>query len=96
MPSRGGVTGQDDVRRERDQFCRISAKEVGIARAQRVSIRTLWPSVQPDCLRPLRNSLSTVPMLILAALIVVYLIRGILYESYIHPLTISRPCCRPA
>jgi HAE1 family hydrophobic/amphiphilic exporter-1 len=33
-------------------------------------------------------SLSTVPMLILAALVVVYLILGILYESYIHPITI--------
>jgi HAE1 family hydrophobic/amphiphilic exporter-1 len=29
-----------------------------------------------------------VPLLILAALVVVYLILGILYESYIHPLTI--------
>ena len=28
------------------------------------------------------------PLLILAALVVVYLILGILYESYIHPLTI--------
>jgi HAE1 family hydrophobic/amphiphilic exporter-1 len=35
-----------------------------------------------------QDSLSTVPMLIIAALIVVYLILGILYESYIHPLTI--------
>jgi HAE1 family hydrophobic/amphiphilic exporter-1 len=35
-----------------------------------------------------QDSLSTVPLLILAALIVVYLILGILYESYIHPLTI--------
>jgi HAE1 family hydrophobic/amphiphilic exporter-1 len=35
-----------------------------------------------------QDSLSTVPMLILAALIVIYLILGILYESYIHPLTI--------
>jgi hydrophobic/amphiphilic exporter-1 (mainly G- bacteria), HAE1 family len=33
-------------------------------------------------------SLRTVPMLILAALFVVYLILGILYESHIHPLTI--------
>jgi HAE1 family hydrophobic/amphiphilic exporter-1 len=33
-------------------------------------------------------SLSTVPLLILAALVVVYLILGILYESYIHPITI--------
>ena len=28
------------------------------------------------------------PMLIVAALVVVYLILGILYESYIHPITI--------
>ncbi|WP_315834075.1 multidrug efflux RND transporter permease subunit [Bradyrhizobium prioriisuperbiae] len=35
-----------------------------------------------------QQSLSTVPLLIVAALIVVYLILGILYESYIHPLTI--------
>jgi HAE1 family hydrophobic/amphiphilic exporter-1 len=35
-----------------------------------------------------QESLSTVPVLILAALVVVYLILGILYESYIHPITI--------
>ncbi|CAN5479242.1 multidrug efflux RND transporter permease subunit [soil metagenome] len=35
-----------------------------------------------------QQSLGTVPLLIVAALIVVYLILGILYESYIHPLTI--------
>jgi len=35
-----------------------------------------------------QQSLGTVPLLILAALVVVYLILGILYESYIHPLTI--------
>jgi len=35
-----------------------------------------------------QQSLSTVPLLILAALVVVYLILGILYESYIHPITI--------
>jgi HAE1 family hydrophobic/amphiphilic exporter-1 len=35
-----------------------------------------------------QDSLSTVPLLIAAALIVVYLILGILYESYIHPITI--------
>src|SRR2546423_784829 len=33
-------------------------------------------------------SLSSMPVLIIAAIIVVYLILGILYESYIHPLTI--------
>ena len=35
-----------------------------------------------------QDSLGTVPLLIIAALVVVYLILGVLYESYIHPLTI--------
>jgi hydrophobe/amphiphile efflux-1 (HAE1) family protein len=35
-----------------------------------------------------QNSLSTTPVLIGAALIVVYIILGMLYESFIHPLTI--------
>jgi hydrophobe/amphiphile efflux-1 (HAE1) family protein len=33
-------------------------------------------------------SLSSMPVLILASLVVVYMILGILYESFIHPLTI--------
>jgi hydrophobic/amphiphilic exporter-1 (mainly G- bacteria), HAE1 family len=35
-----------------------------------------------------QDSLTTVPLLILAALVTVYLILGVLYESFIHPLTI--------
>jgi HAE1 family hydrophobic/amphiphilic exporter-1 len=35
-----------------------------------------------------QDSLSTVPLLVLAAIVVIYLILGILYESYIHPITI--------
>jgi multidrug efflux pump subunit AcrB len=35
-----------------------------------------------------QSSLATQPYLILAALVVVYIILGMLYESYIHPLTI--------
>jgi hydrophobe/amphiphile efflux-1 (HAE1) family protein len=35
-----------------------------------------------------QTSLATTPYLIAAALLVVYLILGVLYESYIHPLTI--------
>ena len=35
-----------------------------------------------------QDSLRTQPLLILAALIAVYIVLGILYESYIHPLTI--------
>src|SRR3982075_738949 len=34
------------------------------------------------------NSLSSEPWLILAAIITVYIVLGVLYESYIHPLTI--------
>lgn len=35
-----------------------------------------------------RSSLASEPILIAAALLVVYIVLGILYESYIHPLTI--------
>ena len=35
-----------------------------------------------------QESLTSVPLLILAALVCVYLILGVLYESFIHPLTI--------
>jgi multidrug efflux pump len=34
------------------------------------------------------NSLSNEPLLILAALVAVYIVLGILYESFIHPVTI--------
>ena len=35
-----------------------------------------------------QNSLSNEPLLILAALVAVYIVLGILYESFIHPITI--------
>ena len=35
-----------------------------------------------------RASLTNMPLLILAALVTVYIVLGVLYESYIHPLTI--------
>ena len=35
-----------------------------------------------------RNSLAQEPWLILAAIITVYIVLGVLYESYIHPITI--------
>jgi multidrug efflux pump len=34
------------------------------------------------------NSLTSEPLLILAALVTVYIVLGVLYESYIHPITI--------
>jgi hydrophobe/amphiphile efflux-1 (HAE1) family protein len=44
-------------------------------------------SFQGDALA-FQASLSNMPVLILASLVVVYIILGILYESFIHPLTI--------
>ncbi|HXW57462.1 MAG TPA: efflux RND transporter permease subunit [Candidatus Cybelea sp.] len=35
-----------------------------------------------------RNSLANEPLLILAAIVTVYIVLGVLYESYIHPITI--------
>jgi multidrug efflux pump len=35
-----------------------------------------------------RSSLASEPFLILAAIIVIYIVLGVLYESYIHPITI--------
>jgi multidrug efflux pump len=35
-----------------------------------------------------KDSLSTLPLLIITALLAVYIVLGILYESYIHPITI--------
>jgi multidrug efflux pump len=35
-----------------------------------------------------RTSLTSEPLLVLAALIAVYIVLGVLYESYIHPITI--------
>ncbi len=38
--------------------------------------------------RAFQDSLSSQPYLILAALVTIYLVLGVLYESYVHPLTI--------
>ena len=35
-----------------------------------------------------RDSLTSEPLLVLAALVVVYVILGVLYESFVHPITI--------
>ena len=49
------------------------------------------PSLQHDfqgTAASFRNSLSGMPLLILAALVTVYIVLGVLYESFIHPITI--------
>jgi multidrug efflux pump len=49
------------------------------------------PSLQSDfqgTAAAFRNSISNEALLILAALVTVYIVLGVLYESYIHPVTI--------
>ncbi|HEY0760603.1 MAG TPA: multidrug efflux RND transporter permease subunit [Acidisarcina sp.] len=48
---------------------------------------TVHPSFQGTA-QAFQSSLASEPMLILAALATVYIVLGILYESFIHPLTI--------
>ena len=39
-------------------------------------------------LQAFQDSISTEPLLIVTALLTVYIVLGMLYESYIHPITI--------
>jgi multidrug efflux pump len=51
----------------------------------------LPPSIHPSfqgTAAAFQNSLASEPYLILAAVITVYIVLGVLYESYIHPITI--------
>ncbi|HTJ63243.1 MAG TPA: multidrug efflux RND transporter permease subunit [Alphaproteobacteria bacterium] len=48
---------------------------------------TVTPSFQGNA-QAFQASLVTMPYLIMAALVAVYIVLGVLYESYIHPLTI--------
>ena len=51
----------------------------------------LPPSVRSDFVgtaQAFNESLSSEPLLILAAIITIYIVLGVLYESYIHPITI--------
>jgi multidrug efflux pump len=58
--------------------------------------RTVSALKMPDSIRggfqgtaeAFRTSLTNEPLLILAALVTVYIVLGVLYESYIHPITI--------
>ena len=51
----------------------------------------LPPSIQADfqgTAKAFQTSLANEPILILAAVVTVYIVLGVLYESYIHPITI--------
>ena len=72
------------------------AQGVALGQATDAVLKAVYDLGGPDTLsssfqgtaQAFQQSLRTVPLLILAALVVVYLILGVLYESYIHPLTI--------
>jgi hydrophobe/amphiphile efflux-1 (HAE1) family protein len=57
-----------------------AADDIGMPRA-------IIPSFQGNA-QAFQSSLTTMPYLIAAALVAVYIVLGVLYESYIHPLTI--------
>ena len=57
-----------------------AARELGLPASLRASFQGTAQAFQA--------SLANEPLLILAALVTVYIVLGILYESYIHPLTI--------
>ena len=59
---------------------RNAEREIGMPRSIRATFQGTAQAFQ--------NSLATQPFLILAALITVYIVLGVLYESYIHPMTI--------
>jgi len=51
----------------------------------------LPPAIRADfsgTAKAFKDSLASEPLLILAALVTVYIVLGVLYESYIHPITI--------
>ncbi|HLK23229.1 MAG TPA: efflux RND transporter permease subunit [Caulobacteraceae bacterium] len=64
-----------------------ATQAVDQARARLGAPATLQGSFQGTA-QAFQQSLASEPILIIAALVAVYIILGILYESYIHPLTI--------
>ena len=64
-----------------------STRSTARADAHRPAARASTPSF-PGTAQAFHESLASEPILILAALITVYIVLGVLYESYIHPITI--------
>jgi multidrug efflux pump len=62
------------------QAVQASAREIGLPQSIRATFQGTAQAFQA--------SLKNEPFLILAALIAVYIVLGMLYESYIHPITI--------
>ncbi|MGA9143715.1 MAG: multidrug efflux RND transporter permease subunit [Candidatus Acidiferrales bacterium] len=55
---------------------------------QRIGMPQTIRGMFSGTLQAFQSSLSTEPMLIITALLAVYIVLGILYESFIHPITI--------
>jgi multidrug efflux pump subunit AcrB len=55
---------------------------------QRIGMPNTITGMFSGTLQAFQSSLATEPFLIITALMAVYIVLGILYESYIHPLTI--------
>jgi len=64
------------------------AVEAVQAAAARLQLPTSISGSFQGTVQAFRVSLASEPLLILAALVTVYIVLGILYESYIHPITI--------
>ena len=59
-----------------------------IARQQEIGLPDTVATSFSGSAAEFRSSLTSEPFLILAAIVVIYIVLGVLYESYIHPLTI--------
>jgi multidrug efflux pump len=64
-----------------------AVEQIGQA-AQRVGLPPTIQTMFAGTAKAYADSLDSQPMLIAAALVTVYLVLGVLYESYIHPITI--------
>jgi HAE1 family hydrophobic/amphiphilic exporter-1 len=62
-----------------------------VSQIQGLATKTLPPTISATfqgAAKAFQNSLSNLVLLLVVAIMVVYIVLGILYESYIHPLTI--------
>jgi multidrug efflux pump subunit AcrB len=67
----------------------LSAAVDAISRAaEEIGLPDTIPTSFSGSAAEFRSSLRSEPFLILAAIVVIYIVLGVLYESYIHPLTI--------
>ena len=81
----GPVPGGDDQLQSRQGVALGPATEAVQRAEQELQLpRSLTTTFQGNA-QAFQDSLTTVPLLILAALVCVYIILGVLYESFIHP-----------